>query len=69
MRETKHRSKSEVQPLNEELAGFDLDAATVEELERRFEMALALPADPANECLCPNLKSCGTYCSTPPPTQ
>jgi hypothetical protein len=69
MKDAKHRGKAEVQPLNDDLAGFDLDAATVEELERRFEMALVLPADPANECLCPNLKSCGTYCSPPPPAE
>ena len=54
--------------LNGDLLSFELDAVEIEELERRFEMALLLPPAPALDCMCPNLKHCGTYC-VPPHTQ
>jgi hypothetical protein len=69
----------EVHPLNRELMSFDLESVEVEELERRFEMALAQPpptAPPASPTApivpdacsgCPHLVACGTFCAPPPP--
>jgi hypothetical protein len=57
----------EIQPLNNELLNFDLAAVEIEELERRFEMALALFVMPAATCDCPVLASCGTFCTRKPP--
>jgi hypothetical protein len=57
----------EVVPLNGDLADFDFDGVQIEELERRFEMALAVPPVTPGACRCPSLQTCGTYCSPPPP--
>ena len=61
------------QPLTPDQAGelVSLNAAdlAVEELEQRLELALALaPIDVAWKCGCdcPELESCGEYCSRPP---
>lgn len=57
----------DVEPLNGAYLDFGLDRVEIEELERRFEMALAVPPVETDlDCLCPNLKSCGTYCVPPP---
>lgn len=57
----------EVTSLNLDMCGFDLDSVEIEELERRFEMALALaPPDGAGVCRCPSLQTCGVYCAPPP---
>ena len=58
----------EVTSLNLDMSGFDLDTVEIEELERRFELAMVLtPAAGAEVCRCPTLQSCGVYCATPPP--
>jgi hypothetical protein len=59
-------AQQEMEPLNRELMSFDLDAVEIEELERRFEMALAQPASPAACSGCPHLVACGTFCAPPP---
>jgi len=51
--------------LSPELMSFDLDSVSVEELERRFELALGVLLNLT--CRCPALETCGTYCSPPPP--
>jgi hypothetical protein len=56
---------AEMTPLNADMAGFELDGVTIEELERRFEMALTISTDGGNTCRCPGLQSCGVYCSPP----
>lgn len=62
-------AEQEVQPLNRDLMSFDLDSVEVEELERRFEMALAQPPATPNACSgCPHLVACGTFCVPPPQT-
>ncbi len=51
-----------------EIFSLNIDDLDVDELERRLEMAVANP-DAAEicgvhkTCNCPNLGSCGTYCS------
>jgi hypothetical protein len=58
----------ELLALNRELVDFDLGAVEIEELERRFEMALAaVDVSPDATCTCPELVSCGTFCIKPPP--
>ncbi len=57
---------AEIVPLNREAFDFDLAGATVEELERRLEMALAVPGAAGNCTGCPKLAACGTFCSPPP---
>jgi hypothetical protein len=57
----------EMHPLNDAWLDFDLDAVTTEELERRFELALAPFLAPAVTCSCPALTSCGTFCVKKPP--
>jgi hypothetical protein len=54
---------NEITSLNQGLINFDVADVTVEELERRLELAIGFAAD---GCDCPYLKSCGTYCSPPP---
>jgi hypothetical protein len=68
MKEVARQQGGDMVPLNDGVVDFDLDSVQVEELERRFEMALALPAVPDTICRCPQLQTCGTYCSTVPPT-
>ena len=50
----------ELTSLNSGLVNFDLNDVTVEELERRLELAAAVAGD---GCTCPNLTSCGSYCN------
>jgi hypothetical protein len=59
----------EIVELNPALMSFDVDDVSVEELERRFELALSfwLPDLDDTVCRCPQLTSCGTYCSGKPP--
>ncbi len=61
-------AEQEVQPLNRDLMSFDLGSVEVEELERRFEMALAQPVPAAPDACsgCPHLVACGTFCAPPP---
>lgn len=54
----------ELVALSPELMSFDLDAISVEELERRFELALGVGLNLT--CRCPALQTCGTYCVPPP---
>ena len=61
------QGEAEMVALNRESIDFDLDSVSVEELERRFELALASSIVLNKFCGCPNLKSCGTFCSPPPP--
>ncbi len=65
--EVNSESPSEIRPLNRELMSFDLDAIAIEELERRFEMALVISPGAATTCNCPALVSCGTFCNKKPP--
>jgi hypothetical protein len=59
----------EIVELNPALMSFDVDDVSVEELERRFELALSfwVPDLGDTTCRCPHLESCGTYCSGKPP--
>ncbi len=57
----------EIHPLNHMWLDFDLAEVTTEELERRFELALAPLLAPAVTCDCPALTSCGTFCTKKPP--
>jgi len=50
----------ELTSLNSGLVNFDVNDVTVEELERRLELSVAVGGD----CSCPNLKTCGTYCNS-----
>jgi hypothetical protein len=68
MKEDSRQPSGDMMPLNHGVVDFDLDSVQIEELERRFEMAMALPAVPDTTCRCPQLQTCGTYCSTAPPT-
>ncbi len=57
----------EICALNACAVSFDLDQVEIEELERRFEMALALASGVPGACSgCPHLVVCGTFCSPPP---
>jgi hypothetical protein len=63
----KPATDEELHPLNGDLFDFDLASVSVEELERRFEMALAVVVEgPPSNCSCPELVSCGTFCIRPP---
>lgn len=57
----------EIHPLNHTWLDFALADVTTEELERRFELALAPFLAPAVTCDCPMLASCGTFCTKKPP--
>jgi hypothetical protein len=58
--------QDEVESLNGDLVSFDFEGIEIEELERRFELAVMTPPQPDLDCMCPNLKRCGTYCVPPP---
>ena len=63
----KAATDGELRSLNSDLLDFSLASVSVEELERRFEMALAVVVDGApSNCSCPELVSCGTFCIRPP---
>lgn len=63
----KPATDEELHPLNGDLFDFDLASVSVEELERRFEMALAVVVErPSLSCGCLRLVSCGTFCPPPP---
>jgi hypothetical protein len=66
MKEPVDRPGEEIESLNPAWMSFDLDAVSVEELEQRFELALALQIELGKFCGCPNLKTCGVFCSPPP---
>ena len=55
----------EIQSLNQDLIRFDLGSVEIEELERRFELAV-LGLAPAICSGCPHLMKCGTFCAPPP---
>lgn len=64
----KAATDGELHSLNSDLFDFSLASVSVEELERRFEMALAVVVErPPNTCSCPELVSCGTFCIRRPP--
>lgn len=55
----------EIQSLNQDLIRFDLGSVEIEELERRFELAvLGIVPTVCNGC--PHLVKCGTFCAPPP---
>jgi hypothetical protein len=53
--------KKELVSFNQELINFDIADLSVEELERRLELTTVQPECCSN--VCPNLTSCGTFCS------
>ncbi len=63
----KPATDAELHSLNGDLLDFSLASVSVEELESRFEMALAVVVErPSLSCGCLRLVSCGTFCPPPP---
>ena len=54
MAKLKERKIPEIVPLNGDWGDFDLDRVSLEELEQRFELSIALPAI---------VEQCGVNCS------
>jgi hypothetical protein len=59
--ERRNVMKKELVSFNQELINFDIADLSVEELERRLELTTIQPECCSN--VCPNLKTCTTFCS------
>jgi hypothetical protein len=56
----RRKDDAEIESLSTELMNFDIEDVTLEELERRLELTIAIhPADVPAPCT--KLTSCGTY--------